>query len=132
MTAISTTLRGRLAAEALMIDTVTIEHRTGESTNTDTGVITPTYSTVYSGAAKVGQSATPSGAPRDLGEASITYIHLVVHVPMSVTGVQVNDRVTVTASTLDPALVGRVFVVRSIGHKTFQTARRFDVEEATD
>jgi hypothetical protein len=129
VSAISTTLRGRLAAEKLMIDSVTIRHQTGEATDPDTGVITPTLSTVYSGAAKVGQSAVPSGSPRDLGQASVTLIHLTVHVPMSVTGVKVDDLVTVDASTLDPALVGRVFRVTSIGHKTYQTARRFDVQE---
>jgi hypothetical protein len=129
MSASSITLRGRIAAEALMIDAITIKHRTGESTDQDTGATTPTYSTIYTGAAKIQQAAVPSGAPRDTGQASVTYLHLTVHVPMTVTTAQTDDVVTVTASTLDPALVGKVFVIRSVGHKTYQTARRFDCTE---
>ena len=50
-------------------------------------------------------------------------------VPMSVTGLRVGDRITVTASTHDADLVGRVFVVLGLAHGTHKTARRLQVQE---
>lgn len=129
MSAASVTTRGRAAAEALMLDACTIARTTGSSTDPDTGVVTPTTSTAYTGKCKVQQSKVPIGEPKDLGEASILVVHLEVHVPMSATGIQVDDVVTVTASALDPDLIGRRFTVRGVAHKSFLTARRLDVQE---
>lgn len=123
------TLRGRVAAEQGMLDTVQIQHKTGEVTDPDLGTVTPTYATVYAGKAKVQQGGVPVGQPKDLGEASVQITHLQLHVPVSVTGIQVDDIATVTASTLDADLVGRVFTIRSVAHKSFLTARRMDIEE---
>lgn len=129
MSATSAVLRGRVAAEAQMLDAVVIKHKTGDSTDPDTGVVTPAYSTVYTGKAKVQQGGVPAGQPKDLGEASVQITHLQLHVPVSVTGVQVDDIATVTASTLDADLVGREFTIRSVAHKSFLTARRMDIQE---
>lgn len=123
--------RGRAAAEALMVDTVTITRTTGSTTDSDTGVVTPTITTVYTGRAKVQESAVPTGEPRNLGEASILVVRLELHLPVSVTGVRVDDVATVTASVLDPDLVGKRLVIRAVAHKTFLTARRCDVTEVT-
>jgi hypothetical protein len=123
--------RGRAAALALMVDTVTITRVTGTTTDPDTGVVTPTTSTVYTGTAKIQQGAVPLGEPKDLGEASILVVRLEVHLPVSATGVLADDVVTVTASALDPDLVGKRFVIRSVAHKSFLTARRCDVSEVT-
>jgi hypothetical protein len=129
MSATTAVLRGRVAAERLMTDTVSITRVTGSSTNSETGVVTPTTSTIYTGAAKVQQGGVPIGQPRDLGEASVQLVHLQLHIPVSATGVRVDDIATVTASTLDPDLVGRVFNIRSVAHKSYLTARRMDIEE---
>lgn len=112
-----------------MLDTVQIRHKTGETTDPDLGTTTPTYSTLYTGPGKIQQGAVPVGQPKDLGEASVQLIHLQLHVPVAVTGIQVDDIVTVTASALDADLVGRVFTVRSVAHKSFLTARRMDIED---
>ena len=47
-------------------------------------------------------------------------------------GLEVNDEITITASVNDADLVGRVFLVRDLMHKTHPTARRVGVVERTD
>lgn len=130
MSAVSAINRGRVAAERLMVDTVTVQHRTGEVTDGELGTVTPTYATVYSGKAKV-QRAAPSAAPTDVGEASLLVGQLEVHLPIAVTGVVADDRITVTASVLDSALVGKTYKVRGVLEKSFATARRLAVIEVT-
>lgn len=116
-------LRGRNAAEQLMVDACTIKHRTGEVTDGEFGTVTPSYSTVYSGKCKVKRQAA-GGGPTDVGQASVFIGSLEVHIPVSVTGVSVDDLITITASALDSALVGRVYRVRDVLEKSFLTARR--------
>lgn len=130
MSATSITLRGRLAALALMQDTCTVQHLTGTSTDQDTGVITPTYSTVYSGACKVQQSA-PAATPTDVGEAAVFVGQLTLHLPVTTTTALVapDDLVTVTACVLDASLVGKTFRLRGPAHKSYATARRFPMVE---
>jgi hypothetical protein len=130
MSATSATLRGRLAAEALMVDTCTVQRQTGSTTNDTTGVVTPTYSTIYTGKCRV-QQRVPVSKPADVGQAHVWLQRLELQVPMSVTGIASDDLVTITDSLLDADLVGRTFRVRELGHKTHMTARRVQLEEAT-
>jgi hypothetical protein len=123
-------LRRRLAAEANMVDACTIQRVTGGSTNDTTGVVTPTYSTIYSGKCRV-QQVVPIAKPAHVGEAAVWLQRLVLQVPMAVTGIASDDLVTITASLLDADLVGRTFRVRELGHKTHMTARRVQLEEVT-
>lgn len=132
MSAASVLARGRAAAEALMVDACVIRHRTGHVTNPTTGVTTPTYSAVYTGACRIQQSAQGTAStPADAGEAHLMLVPLVVQVPMSVIGVAEGDEVTITASVHDADLVGRVFRVRHLAHKSHMTARRLGVEEVS-
>lgn len=128
MSATTALLRGRAAAEALMVDEVLVERRTGETTDPDTGRITPTWETVYSGKCKVAQAAA-SGSPQNVGEATVVASELVLHLPISATGVTTDDRATVTTSTLDPDLAGKKFTIRAPMHKTYATARRLPLQE---
>ena len=128
MSATSVALRGRIAAEALMLDAVTITRAGTPTTNPDTGVVTPSLTTIYTGIAKV-QAASASGSPENVGEAERMASQLVLHIPMSVTGVTADDVATITASALDPDLVGKVFTIRAPMHKSFATARRFPLQE---
>lgn len=123
------TERGRWAAEQQMTDACTIQHPTGSSTDPATGVVTPTYSTVYTGAAKVNRIGSPAG--QDVGEAHLAVLSPTIHVPITVTGVVQGDLVTITASTLDPELVGRTFRVQGPIHETYLTARRLQCTEMT-
>lgn len=111
-----------------MVDEVLIEHLSGQTTDPDTGVITPTWTTVYSGKCKVAQAAA-SGSPENVGEATVMASELQLHLPISATGVTTDDRATVVTSTLDPDLAGRKFTIRAPMHKTYATARRLPLQE---
>lgn len=130
MSAASTLARGRAAAVALMVDTCTVRRITSTTTNPDTGHVTPVYATVYTGACKV-QARSGSGSPSTLGEAGVIIAQMELHVPMSVTGVQPDDLVTITASVHDPDLVGRTWHIRGLAHKSYLTARRLSMVEVT-
>jgi hypothetical protein len=49
---------------------------------------------------------------------------------VSVTGLEVGDEVTITASR-DPDLIGRAFLVRDLFHKTDASSRRVQLTERT-
>lgn len=130
MSATSALLRGRVAAERLMLDTCTVKRLSGQVNTPDTGQVVNTYTTVYSGKCKV-QQADRSGVarPQSVGEAEVFMSRLQLHLPISATGVTSDDIATITASALDPDLVGKVFHVREPSAKTFLTARRFGIEQ---
>ncbi|MFG3710131.1 DUF6093 family protein [Micromonospora sp. NPDC047730] len=121
--------RGRAASERLMVDACVIRRKTGETTDEQTGVITPVYATLYTGKCRVQQAG--GATPAEAGEAYRLMLRLEVQVPMSIVGLEVGDEVELTSSPLDPDLVGRTFFVRDLAHKTHATARRVGVEEAT-
>lgn len=134
MSATSAILRGRTAAERLMVDTVTVTRLDPVATTTDgeTGVVTKVYTTVYTGKAKIQRTTRASRVtPTNVGEAEVFLARLELHLPVAVLDVASDDIATVTASTLDPDLVGMVFHVRELAAKTFQTARRFGIELVT-
>lgn len=54
-----------------------------------------------------------------------------VKLPVDVVAVPVGSVLTVTQAATDPELVGRVFTVRAVEHKSFITARRVTVDEVT-
>jgi hypothetical protein len=131
MSAASITLRGRAAAEALMLDAVTVQHQTG-TTESAAGVVTPTYATVYAGKAKI-QQATPAPAPTDVGQAAVFVGTLQLHLPVTVATAAVapDDLVTVTSCVLDASLAGKTFRLRGPAHKSYATARRFPMVEVS-
>jgi hypothetical protein len=131
MSAASITLRGRAAAEALMLDAVTVQHQTGSSEDA-AGTVTPTWSTVYSGKAKIQQSA-PSTTPTDVGQAAVYAGQLQLHLPVTTAtaAVSPDDLVTVTTCVLDASLVGQTFRLRGPAHKSYLTARRFPMLEVS-
>jgi hypothetical protein len=122
--------RGRAAAEAGMVDMCTITRATGRSTNTTTGAVTDTTSTLYTGKCRVQQhQATATG--EDVAEDRLLLLRVEVQLPMSVTGLAAGDVVTVTASVHDEDLVDRVFRIHDLAHKTHATARRVQAIERT-
>jgi hypothetical protein len=121
--------RARQLAETLMVDACVITRQTGETTGAG-GVITPTYSTLYTGKCRV-QFKPMQGNGADVGEAYLLLVRREVQLPMSVTGLLEGDRITITASALDPDLVGKVYVVRDVEAKTHLSARRVTVLEVT-
>jgi hypothetical protein len=122
--------RGRMAAEAGMRDACTIRRDTKTSvTDPVTGENTPIWDGLYAGKCRV-QQTSPAASRHDVGEDSVLLQPLVVAVPIAVTGIEPTDEITITAS-IDPDLVGRVFLVKAVTHKTDLTARRLGVEERT-
>jgi len=128
MSATSITLRGRTAAEALMVDTCTITRVVSVATDADTGVVTPTYSTVYTGKCRL-KLPVAVARPITVGGAQEFSQHPILSLPATTTGVQVDDILTITASLLMPSLVGRVFHVRAVPGQSHMTAARFEVME---
>ncbi len=131
MSAATALARGRVAAEALMVDACTITRPAVTFTNPDTGQQTIEATAVYSGPCRIQQHVPGGSRPSDVGEAYDLMLRLELQIPMSVTGVQVNDVVTMTSSVHDPDLPGRTFRVRDLAHKTHATARRLGLEEVT-
>lgn len=113
-----------------MTDACVITRVTGHTTNPDTGVMAETTATVYSGKCRVQQRGA-GGSRTDVGEASVVEVTTELQLPMSVTGVQVEDRVAVTASALDPSLTTRSWRVAGDAAKTHATARRLEIREVT-
>lgn len=124
--------RGRAMAESLMLDACTIVHpATSGDVDEATGRPSSTAgATVYTGPCKV-QSADLEVRNPESGEHPYSLQRFAVHIPVTATGVAVGDVVTITASSTDPAQVGRVFRVASLFRKTFATAQRLGVEEVT-
>lgn len=130
MSRASVLARGRAIAEASMVDACMIRRVTGTATDQTTGLPVRTYLNPdpYSGKCRVQQSLAQA-EQHDSGQDYLLLLRLEVHLPMSSAGLQVNDEVTITASVHDPDLIGRVFLVRDLFHKTEATARRVGVTE---
>lgn len=120
--------RGRLAAEVGMVDTCTIQRRTGQTEDEFSGVVTDTYVQVYAGRCRLQQPGSQA-QQQDVGEASILLYRVELQLPISATGLQTGDLVTITASAHDADLVGKVFYVRELPRKSEATARRVQVQE---
>lgn len=136
MTAASVTARGRAAAEALMVDACVIRRQVGTTTDPDTGAVTPSYEDVYSGKCRV-QSRNLSARSPNSGQQRVDLYAVELQLPITVTGVAVNDVAEITVS-LDPELptpradgTPRLFRVNNLFHKTHATSRRLSVEEVT-
>lgn len=122
--------RGRVAAEAGMVDACTIRRVTGTVRDDHSGVITPVFASVYAGKCRV-QSARALAQQHDVGEDHQLLLRLDLQLPITVTGLAVADEVTITEASSDADLVGRVFLIRDLFHKTDATARRVQVTERT-
>lgn len=120
--------RGRILAESLMQDTCTITRKTGEVVSG--GVITPTYVQIYTGNCRI-QARRVESQGSNVGEAYRLIERLELQLPVTVTGLAEGDVVTVTASALDPDLLGRVFAIRGVTAKTHLTYRRAELIEVT-
>jgi hypothetical protein len=128
MTALDATLRGREAAESLMLDTCTIT-RLGEPVFSEaTGQFTSTSTEVYAGKCKV-QSKDSATAKPEVGEHTFTVVSRQVHIPANAADVRDGDVVTITASRLNAFTVGKQYRVSGFTPDTFDTAFRLPVKE---
>jgi hypothetical protein len=118
----------REQAEALMVDECKI-HRPGDrQLDENTGQFADTSDPVYEGVCKF-QATLAAGKSPLAGSYEFTVQELRLDLPVSAGPVAVDDVVTVTASVFDAQLVGRVYRVVELFHKSFATAQRCRVEE---
>lgn len=121
----------RAHAVSMMRDIVIVERQTGTTTDPVTLEETPTYSTIYSGGARVQRSGQL--APRDqvAGEVEFGLNALMIQAPLSAVGIRKGDRVTVTSVGIetDPDLLGLVATVQANLTKSHPTKRTLVCEE---
>jgi hypothetical protein len=130
MSAISTTMQGRAAAEALMTDACVVRRVTGRVLDQTSLEYVDTTAVVYSGACRV-RAQNVQDSEAEAGERTVTLRGYVVSVPVVASGVHVNDVAEVTASVLDPELPGTLLRVLGPAKGSTITARRFRCEEVT-
>jgi NMD protein affecting ribosome stability and mRNA decay len=128
MTAIDAVLRGRKAAEALMLDQCTITRPGEVVTDPETGDVTNASTEVYAGKCKV-QSKDSATATPEAGEHQFTVVSRQVHIPANAADVRDGDVVTLTASALNAFTVGKQYRVAGFTPDTFDTAFRLPVKE---
>lgn len=116
-----------------MIDACSISRSGGEETYDDTTgeYTTPASVLIYAGPCEIQVTDSLNAQDADAGGEIATVLRLTLKVPVSVTGVRIDDVATVTDSVLDPDLVDRSFRIVAPHAKSFSTARRFQVEEVT-
>lgn len=112
-----------------MLDTCTATRPAAPSTNTTTGAVTTSSTSLYSGKCKVQAGGLSAATPEVSGRVA-TVERPQVHVPVGAWTPMVGDVITITAAR-DSYLVGRLYRVAAIGLKSHATALRLGVEEVT-
>jgi hypothetical protein len=130
VSATSVTLRGRAFAKARMLDTCAVTRPGAPTTDPDTGVVTPTTTTIYTGKCRIRQ-AVVMDRPLESGQAQRYVQHSILSVPIASPVLLTDDIVTFTASALTANLVGRTWHVRGVSGDTDATAARYEVIEVT-
>lgn len=115
-----------------MLDTCTVSRVTGTTTD-EWGNVTPVTEQVYAGRCKV-QTFLPQEQNPEAGGATLTVQRYSVHLPVArTTGDYApleGDIVTITASRMDPHLVGRTYRIVAPHFESTGTAYRVGVEES--
>jgi hypothetical protein len=132
MSRASALARGQMAAEVGMVDACTVRRKaTGGTTDPDTGFPTQGYTELYAGRCRV-QQHQASAQREDVGGDRLLLLRLEVQLPVTGTeGLKVGDEIAITAAVHDADLVGRVFLIHDLAHKTHPTARRVQCLERT-
>ena len=120
----------RAEAESLMVDTCLITRGGAVVTDSDTGNVTRTRTTVYEGKCQV-QSKNSSTANPEAGGAVFTVVSRQVKIPANSADVKDGDEVEITASLLNSFTVGKVYRVDGFTPDTYDTAFRLPVKEIT-
>jgi len=120
-------IEGRKLAESLMLDTCTV-HTEAKSIDQNTGAEVIVKTPVYTGRVKIQTGATQESTP-EAGGATLTVQRSEAHFPVGAFVPAVGQVITITAAALDPLMVGLVFRVVALLHKSAGTAYRLSVEE---
>lgn len=119
----------RATSAAALPDTVLVTRQGGDPVLDETtgDLDFPAPTTVYTGAARVRPRGT-SEQSAEVGELHETLGDYVATLPHTVTDVQVDDFLSVTASS-DGGMVGRSFRVVHVGWSSWQIDRRVGLED---
>jgi len=122
----------RAHAESMMADTIRVERQTGTTQDPVTLEDVATWATVHEGPGRVQR---PGNQPAETvaGEVEFGVSTVLVQLPLSVTGVKRDHRVTVTAlgPLSDPDLLGVVATVKANLTKSHPTKRTLVCEEVS-
>ena len=118
----------RAQAESLMRDSCVVERRTGRVMDDTSLEYVDSWSRVYEGRCRV-QVAATQPAEEVVGGRAFVVTDAVVQLPVGPVDFADDDRVTVTSTAYDPALVGVVLSVTSREVKTHPVMRRLHVSE---
>jgi hypothetical protein len=128
----------RAEAESLMSDSCVVER---EGAPDPGAVIDPVtgkfpdvpFGTIYSGACGTNvQGTVLAGRARQSAGDEVTILRSTLKVPASAPRLLVNDRVTFTASTYNPALVGVVSVVMGLLPGSHQTSQKVSIQSVVN
>ena len=126
VTVAETLAAGRRAHLAVMLDTCTVKHQTGQALNAN-DVMVPTYATVYAGPCRVKPFRT--GHQTEAGQVAILMRGYDVQLPWDAPGQILRaDILTVTASD-DAWVVGRPMTVTEVEYSGTTTARHIKIED---
>lgn len=119
---------GRRLAEQYMADSCEAFTVGAPVTDPNTGVTTTPETQLYAGRCRVQTYEAQESRP-EAGGDTYTVQRYAVHVPVGSFEPQVGTMIRLTGSAYDPHLVGRVYRVVALLHKTAATAYRLGVEE---
>lgn len=119
---------GRRAAESRMTETVEVFERI-ESDDDDSLNPTFTETVEWTGSARLSISGGSTTTKEQAGQI-VLVTRRELHLPVSAPGFVPGRYARVTASTVDPSLVGRVVRITSRPAAGQTTAHRYEVEEA--
>lgn len=115
-----------------MKDKCLIRRVIGETTDRETGKVVPLYEDMYEGKCKM-QSYEGYEQEKSTAEVALTLQRMSCHLPVGAYRINVGDIVEITASRLDPMLMGRKFrITQEAPFKTFATAYRVFVDYISD
>lgn len=121
---------GRAFLTAALVDACTIQRKTADSVNLVNGVDTKTYSTIYTGACRIQAASANWAGPSDVAQAALRLASSELQLPVAGTeGLQIDDRVTITACANDSDLVGRVYSITGLSRKSHGTTRKLPLLE---
>jgi hypothetical protein len=132
VSAASAAQAGRRAAERMMTDTVRIRRVTGwGAVNETTGVKPPTYTTILATVKCRVQSYQPFEETPVAGGQQLTVQRTALHLPVTATGIAVDDVADVLTSATNASLVGNAYRIAALHEKTNQTSQRLLVDQVT-
>lgn len=118
---------GRRLAASLMQSTCRIRREGEKVRNPETGMLEPSWTSVYEGPCRVRFSV---GAPRETDQAGQRFAEQspTVWVPIHADGIRVDDVGEILSNTHAPEDVGLTFRVAGVHAQTHSTSRRLPVE----